>query len=376
MKNEINVLMITGSFTLVNGVVNYAMNYYNKLNHNNVHMDFVIYDSNEICNKYAKILEKNGDHLYVLPPIKNYKDHINCCKELLKNNNYDIVHDNSLINTIPLMMEAKKLNIPVRILHAHATKLGETYFKEIRNGILLPILKNTVNCNFACSEAAGHAMFKNESYELIPNIINGNKYFYKNEIRHKIRKEMNVENRKIVITVGRLALQKNPYFAVDVMNKVIEKDSNVVYWWIGNGEEYDSLKKYIQKSNCSDSIKLLGKKDNINEFLSAADCFFLPSQFEGLPVSGVEAQTAGLPCIMSDVITQEIVYTDGLINFVSLDSPIEHWADTIISCLNESYDRSSIISEFKKSKFNDETAGKTLTDMYIKAINNNIIVNK
>ena len=134
--------------------------------------------------------------------------------KLLKEGRYDIVHDNLSVSTILLMREAKKQGVPVRILHSHNSKLGETPQKEKRNALLLPLLLSKVNAFAACSDMAAKAMFGDAKYELIPNIIDADKYSFDPEIRKTVREQMGADGKFIVATVGRLAAQKNPFFAL------------------------------------------------------------------------------------------------------------------------------------------------------------------
>jgi hypothetical protein len=118
--------MVISNLKIADGVAKFAMTYYSHLDHRKIHMDFAIYDSENINDEYAKQIKKNHSKIFALPSVKDMHKHILYCRKLFQKGHYDIVHDNSLINTIPLMREAAKAKIPVRILHAHASIIGET----------------------------------------------------------------------------------------------------------------------------------------------------------------------------------------------------------------------------------------------------------
>ena len=261
------------------------------------------------------------------------------------------------------MREAKKAKIPVRILHAHATRLGENKYKELRNKIFLPILKKLINMNAACSIAAAKCLFGNDKYTLLHNAIHGEDYFFDKQKRDMLRKENHICKNKIVLTVGRAADQKNPFFAIDVIVEAIKRDKRVIYWWVGDGPLLKKMREYVRSLSLDDRILFLGNKTNISDYYMMSDCFFLPSVFEGLPVSGVEAQSSGLPCIFSDAITKELVYTDQ-VQFISLDESVLIWSDKMIDCLNQEVDRKKAIRDFYKSSFSDENAGMRLESFY------------
>lgn len=85
---------------------------------------------------------------------------------------------------------------------------------------------------------------------------------------------------------------------------------------------------------CLDSkVLLLGKREDVNDIYQAMDIFVMPSLFEGVPVTGIEAQFAGLPCVFSDRVPQEVDFT-GNCNFVGLDRDINVWAEIILQAVS------------------------------------------
>ncbi len=364
MANQIRVLMLLPNLRVSNGVTSYAMNYFKRINHNSVHMDFAIYKKRE--SPYEDEILSAGSRIFLLPPVKNIAAHVKFCDKLLKNGHYDIIHDNSLLVTYPIMRIAKKY-VPVRILHSHNSKLGETTKKEKRNAFFLPFLLRQANEYASCSELAAKSMFGDAGYEFIPNFIDAENYHFDKSVRHRVRRSMNAENKKIIATVGRVAAQKNPFFALDVFDVVAERKPEVEYWWIGSGPLDEEVREYANKLKHSDKVKFLGSRNDVKDLYQAIDLFFLPSLFEGLPVTGVEAQAMGLPCIISDSVTKEVVYTD-LVEYVSLSESKEDWADIICGKLDRPEERRGRGEELLKSKFSSEFAGEFLEDYYRKLI--------
>ena len=357
----IKVLMLLPDLHVANGVASYAMNYFRLLNYDTVHMDFAVYAN--LKTPYVAEIEAAGGHVFVLPPLKNLPAHCQVCRELLRNGYYDIVHDNTLINSIPLMSEAKRQNVPVRILHSHSSKLGGTHYKKIRNKLFLPFLKNTANYYATCSDLAAKAMFEDEEYEFIPTIVDVDKYHFDESVRQRVRYDMNVDNKKVVATVGRAAPEKNLFFALDVFDLVAERIPQAEYWWIGSGPLDKEVADYAGKLKHADRVQLLGSRDDMRELYQAVDLFFLPSIFEGLPVTGVESQAVGLPSVISDIVTKEMVYTD-LVEFVPLDAPIETWVEAIERQMKRIPERRSYTKELENSAFFSEHAGERLEAYY------------
>ena len=367
MEKPIRVLMLVANLRVSNGVVSYAMNYYRRINHNHLKMDFCLLD--DVPTPYYDEIKNCGGNIYVLPNLKKIGSHVKKCHEILKDGNYDVIHDNSLLMTFP-MMKISKQYVPVRILHSHNSKLGETEKKEKRNARFLPFLISEANAYAACSDLAAKAMFGNSEYEFIPNIVNAEDYHFDVAVRQRIRHDMNVGNKKIIATVGRVAAQKNPFFALDVFDLVAERIPDAEYWWIGSGPLDKEVISYAGHLKHGDRVRFLGSRDDMTELYQAIDLFFLPSIFEGLPVTGVEAQAIGLPCVISDSVTKEMVYTD-LVEFVSLNRSKEDWTNTICEKLAGIFERRSREADLLQSKFSSTNAGEFLEDYYRRLIHKN-----
>lgn len=353
--------MLVSNLRVANGVSSFVMNYDRKVEKDHICIDFALYS--DIPSPYYDEIQANGGKITILPSIKHLKAHVSACRSLLQAGNYDVIHDNILHISIPMMWCAKQANIPVRILHSHSAKLGETPRKEVRNQAFLPVLRGLATNFTACSELAGKAMFGNRSFAVIPNVIAADHYRFSEEIRQKLRKQMNAEGKCIIGTVGRLAEQKNPLFAVDVFKKLLEQVPNAEYWWIGSGDLDRQVKEYVEACGMSDYIKLLGSRNDVIDLYHAMDCFFLPSLFEGLPVTGVEAQAMGLPMVVSDTVTDEMVYTD-LVDYVSLNATVDEWAAHLKKALDRRDNRESYSKQLRQSIFSDAGCGERLTDLY------------
>lgn len=356
--------MVTVTFGEGSGVNSFIMNYFRNIDHSKIQIDILTYKESPTGESpYEKEVKGAGGNVILLPSIKRPILHIKKIIELLKNGKYDIVHDNSLIATIPLMIISRAKGIKVRIIHSHATKLGETKRKEKRNRTLIPLLLRNSNYYIACSDAAGSAMFGKRTFVVLPNVVDSKSFHISSEHRQLIRDEQQVTGKIVVITVGRACEQKNPRFALSVMKSVIEQNSNVVFWWVGDGPMLDDLRRLAEDFGISENTTFWGKQSNIRQFYEAADIFFLPSLFEGLPLTGIEAQAMGLPSVVSDTITKEMVYTD-LVEFVPLNASIGAWVKVIEKQMMRIPARRSYTKELENSVFSIEQAGSRLENIY------------
>ena len=362
IEKPIRVLVLLPNLRPSNGVSSFIMNYYRRLDYSKIQMDFALYYDRETP-YYAEIKASGGSRIYILENIKNYSKHVRQCRRILSEGGYDVIHDNTLLISWPMMYEAKKMGIPIRILHSHNAKLGETEFKEVRNRTFLFLLKKTANRYVACTRAAGKAMFGNESFSLVPNIIDGKKYFHDSSVREDFRKQMNVQDKQVILTVGRVAKQKNPFFAIAVIEELYKMNQNIEYWWVGSGPLDREVHDYIKARNMIISIRMLGSENNVQKYYQAADVFFMPSLFEGLALVLVETQAAGLPSVISDVIPEEAYFTD-LLHPVSLQESLTVWARALNDQLEKKIDREKYKEIFLHSKFTDSRALETMTALY------------
>ena len=364
-EKPIKALMVLPNLRPSNGVTNFVMNYFRGINHNEVQIDFATLSYRE--SPYLEEVQKVGSKVFILPSLaKHPVKHIKKCREIIENGNYDIVHDNTLIQSIPIMCAAKK-QVKVRLLHSHSTKMGESGLKELINHTFMPVLLSMATNYSACSINAGKAMFGKSTFFIIPNVIDTSKFRTDIKRREVIRKKFQVGGKKVIGTVGRLADPKNPFFAFDVFEEVIKLFPNVEYWWIGSGPLDDIAAQYIEKQGLREKVHLLGSKDDMPDLYSAMDVFFLPSKYEGFGLACIEAEATGLPCVVSSEFPQEIDLT-GNVKFLSLGACKSKWAHAIISALETNIDRIQANEICQNSIFSRNRSGDILVNEYKRLI--------
>ena len=172
---------------------------------------------------------------------------------------------------------------------------------------------------------------------------------------------MDINNKKVIVQVGRLNNQKNHIFFIEVFDRLSKIDSNFVYIIVGNGELKSMLENEIKKRNLTDKVFFVGETNEVAKFYSASDLFILPSLFEGLGIVGVEAQANGIPCLFSNNVPRQVAFCNN-VEFLELN--VEIWLDTIINshmCRNyNSY------NDFINSPYNFESSALKLIDIYKK----------
>ena len=148
--------------------------------------------------------------------------------------------------------------------------------------------------------------------------------------RFEVRSRLGLGGSFVVGWIGRCVPQKNPLFLADILSALVARDPDVCMVVVGYGPLEGRLKDRIVALGLSESFVALGETEDIRPLYRAMDCFVLPSLYEGLPMVSVEAQAAGLPCVLSSEITREAAVGEG-VAFVGLDRAANEWADTLLS---------------------------------------------
>ena len=352
----IRVLQVVGSLGYA-GVEAVVMNYYRHIDKEKVQFDFITCSKEK--QRYDDEILQAGGRIYRLPsrsrkPIQYMKE----LKRVLLDNNYEIVHIHQ--NSASMCMDAivaKKCGVKTIIGHSHNTSCNVKW----QHYLFRPFVNWYVTDRFACSQAAAIWIFGNKkNVKIVNNAISTDLYKWSEIKREKVRKELNIQDKFVVGFVGRLHEQKNPYKMIDIFKEIKNKESKACLLLVGDGPERNNLEKVIQERNLENDVIFLGRRD-VNFLMMAMDVFLLPSLYEGLPVVVVEAQAAGLKCVISEnVPTPDLM---GLVKIVKLMDSDEIWAKNV---LEENYfDRSSAQEYVIKGNYDIKCEAKKLECFYL-----------
>lgn len=327
MRYPIRILHIVTTMNR-GGLETMLMNYYRHIDHSKVQFDFLVHRKEE-SNYDAEIKHLGGRiyHISKLDPISHkYKDDLDTF--LRTHSEYKIIHSHlDCMSGIPLK-EAKKCGIPVRIAHAHSSNQTKDIKYILKLFYKRNIIKNA-NYLFACGDEAGKWMFNVDDFKVINNAIDAKNYIYNVDKRKKVRKEFDLgEDSTVIGHVGRFMTPKNHLFIIDIFNKIHTTNPNTYLMLVGEGNLKESIIEKVRCLGLDDYVIFTGLRSDVNELLQAMDVFLFPSLYEGLPVSIVEAQAAGLPCLISDKVPIECKKTD-LVYQLNLDDSIDVWADKV-----------------------------------------------
>lgn len=284
---------------------------------------------------YEKEMHERQIKYYKVPKKKHLLKNIFVTYTLLKRlrKEYQVLYINtsSLGYIIPYLI-AYSLGYKL-VLHSHLdARSTSSKFKIIVHEINYKILRKKISQRLSCSTPAAKWMFNEDSNKsiLIPNAINLDKFKFSPQERIYYKKKLGLENNKIIGNVGRLTYFKNQRFLLDLLSGI--NDKNVKLLLVGDGEDKDKLMNYANELGIESRVIFYGKTYTPEKIMNVMDCVVMPSIAEGFPVTLVEAQAAGLPCIVSDVITKEVDITN-TISFLNLNISKEKWRQTILSKL-------------------------------------------
>lgn len=251
----------------------------------------------------------------------------------MEHHDYAAVHLNSGPKNYPILKYAKQYGIPVRIAHAHNTGFQtSSRAAQLLGHFCKGLLRHYATHCLACSDLAGRWMFGSRRVEegrvmVLPNGIPLQDYAFRPEVRHKMRAEWGAGPDTLVVGhVGRFTKQKNHRFLLEIFAQLHCRHPDSILVLAGVGELQEDARRKADELHLMDSVRFLGFRSDVADLLQAMDVFLMPSLFEGFPVTGVEAQAAGLPCVFSDTMTREAKILDA-VEYLPLDMPASQWAD-------------------------------------------------
>lgn len=367
MEEPIRILML---FTILNrgGAETMVMNYYRNVDRTKVQFDFMVH--REERGAYDDEIEALGGKIYRMMPLHpftfgKYQKQIAIFFD--EHPEYKIIHGHCSESGYFVYKEASKRGIPVIIAHAHnshalldAKWFFRTYFKHA--------MRKYVTQIFTCGEESATWLAGKELRKkaiLQRNSIDTQVYTYSEVHRKEIREQLNIPMDAIVIGhVGRFNKQKNHAFLIDIFHAFVQQHPHAHLVLVGVGELMEEIQKKVQQLQLDKQVHFLGVRSDVPKLLHAMDLFLFPSFMEGLSVSMVEAQCAGLPCVVSDTIPTEVSMSD-LVSFLSLKAPISEWVQAMEYMINRDIERESYPVVITQAGYDIQKNAEWLQNYYL-----------
>lgn len=347
------------------GLETVLMNYYRNIDRTKIQFDFLTHRPQR--DDYDDEIEALGGRIYRAPRLypQNYPAYFQFMKQLFAANpQYQIVHSHiDTMSYLPLLA-AKKAGVPIRIAHSHSTGLDKDLKYPMKQFFRYRL--PTVASHFlACGEQAGQFLHRDNPFTVMPNAVDASAYRYDPQLREKMRKELNLEDRLVIGHAGRFSYPKNHEFLLDTFHAVLKKRPDALLLLAGKGELEQKIREKVGALRMGNNVRFLGSRSDLPAIYQALDVLVMPSHYEGIPMVGVEAQFAGLPCIFSDRIAGETVFTDQC-RFLSLEKSADEWASTILQAAGKRYPEIG-----DNEKYDIRYAAKLLEQYYEARMNQN-----
>lgn len=218
---------------------------------------------------------------------------------------------------------------------------------------------------FAVSKKAGIWLFGKEAIRrnevtVFPNVINTELFRFDLEKRNQVRSELCLGDSLTVMHIGNTRFEKNHSFLLDFFYEIVQRRPDAKLILVGNGN-LEGLQGKMDFLNISDKVFHLDVRNDVSELLCAADLFVFPSLYEGYPGPVLEAETAGLPCIISDTITKEVVLTKQ-VEQLSLKQSPDQWAEKCMGMMNNI--RSDCVEQIKDAGYDIHDLVRRMEDFY------------
>ncbi|NUU75300.1 glycosyltransferase family 1 protein [Paenibacillus xylanilyticus] len=355
-------ILYFGMSGTLGGTESFVINFWKTFNKDKISVDFIkagesLYFEEEILDGDSRIITLPARRRN---PIKYF---FSIYKLLKGQSEYEIIHVhlNSCSSIEPII--AAKLCGKKVFVHSHSAMNRNRLITRILHNVNKRIMNHMVDERLACSNKAGQWMFGKHDFIVINNAIPLRNYLYNKNNRQEVRKQLGIENKFVVGHVGRFTSIKNHEFLIDIFKSIREKNKDAVLLLVGDGELRSKIESKVIELGLKDHVIMTGARTDVSNLLQAMDVFVFPSFFEGLGIVAIEAQAAGLPCIVSESIPVEAFVTK-LIKSVSLFESSSKWSEIILK-YSKSFKRRSTYKEIKTAGYDISDAALVLERLYL-----------
>ncbi len=353
------------------GAETMIMNLYRHIDREKIQFDFIVH-TQEKC-AFDDEIEQLGGRIYKVPKYvgTNHFAYKNAWKNFfMSHSDYKIIHGHVRSTASVYLKIARKYNLTA-IAHSHNISSGSGIKAVIKNLLQYPI-RHISDYFIACSESAGRWLFGDKivasnKFKILNNAIEIEHFTFNNQVRDTIRKEFSIEDKYVIGHVGRFHPTKNHEFLIDIFKSVQSKVNNSVLLLIGDGALKESIRMKVRKEKLENSVIFAGVRSDVHDIFQGMDIFVMPSLFEGLPVTLIEAQASGINCVISDAITREVEITDR-VDFVSLQKSAEEWAEIILKYIGKN-ERTNTSNQIIKAGYDIKSNAKWLEGYYNSILN-------
>ena len=355
------------------GVFAFVMNVMRSIDRDKYILDIAAFEPFE-KEKHKEDIRAYGGEVYECQATGNFIfKQLNTCRKfynLLKKQQYGVMHIHSDVAYKLLLygIVGKVAGVKNIIVHSHSTGVEGRYrrLKRTLQAIAKPLLSRQQFTRLACSRLAAQWMYTDNIQQQVQIIKNGillDKFRYNSQKQQEMRERLGIKPvDKVIGTVARFSFPKYPEKLLAVFREVLKKDRNYVLLWIGTGPLMENIKQKAKEWSIEDNIIFYGNTDNVADMYQVMDVFVLTSRFEGLVISAVEAQSAGVMCICSDALSEETKLVSDY-KTVSINEYDCVWADKIMEFASSK--KKDVTEIIREKGYDIQQTATVLSKLYI-----------
>ena len=370
---KLRILHVVGGMSS-GGIETWLMHVLRHIDRDRFEMDFLVHTTEE-CH-YDDQVRALGSRIIPCPDAHQPWIYGGKFKKILREYGpYDIVHSHIHHFSGYVLRLAKQAGIPIRISHSHNDTSSNQAKAGFKRRLYLKLMRRWINrystIGLACSHQAAASFFGTDwaadpRWQALYYGINL-KPFQEAIDPIAVRQELAIPEDAFVIGhVGRFVEQKNHKFLLEIVAEVAKREPKTRLVLIGDGSLRPEIEQQATLLGLRDCTIFAGIRPDVPRLMRAMNTFLLPSLFEGLGLVLIEAQTAGVPCIFSDLIPQEVDLVKPLVQRLSLSQSAEEWTEAILAqtSAETKMSQSEALALVETSKFNIETAVTKLENIY------------
>ncbi len=374
--NRIKVLIIAGSMN-VGGIENQLMHLLRHADKDRFQIDFTTteehpYFLDEMLSLGAKCIRIPGTDG------RRFFRQIRALYRIMRSGQYDIVHSNELFHSGVVLLAARLAGVEHRFVHAHSCNqdYGRNLIRLTYTRVMRALIKRNATCFLACSTLAakflyGEEILSDPRYHLVVNSVETERFLPET---NQTEREPSENGWKTVLQVGRFRDEKNFIFTTEIAEACKNRGDRIRFLFVGNNGENNPIehevRNRIEACQLQNHVQLLGVRKDVNELMKHADAFILPSKYEGMPLTLIEAQAACLPCVVADTFSHEVDFGVGAIRWIGLDESASVWADAIEAAVVQKLpSREAVKQAIEMKGFDTWHFANTICRLYQDAMN-------
>lgn len=336
MKQPVRILHVLDGLGR-GGAETMVMNLYRNIDRDRYQFDFAVCADEK--GAFADEILALGGKIHKVPrlSIKSILSFKNTWIKLLREHSeYAIIHGHLRSSASIYLTLANRFD-RITIAHSHSTSSGNGSTAAIKNILQLPI-RRTADYMFACTQDAGVWLYGKKAvarnnFFVLHNAVDARAFAFDKKHRALVRQTMGLGDELVIGHVGSFISVKNHRFVIDIFEQVQRRNPKVVLLLVGDGGLRQQIAADIERRGLFANVIMTGDRADVSTLLQAMDVFVLPSKWEGLPVTVVEAQASGLPCLLSDTISGDAQITP-LVSCLSLSDTPGVWANKLLALAN------------------------------------------